>query len=45
MATDPSLQSVIQFTNILSPIGVRVTKMTGSRSDDWIYWHIGYKFS
>jgi hypothetical protein len=23
----------------------RVTKIAGSRSDDWIYWHIGYKFS
>jgi hypothetical protein len=21
-----------------------VTKMTGSISDDWIYWHLGYKF-
>jgi hypothetical protein len=21
---------------------VRVTKITGSRSDDWIYWHVGY---
>jgi hypothetical protein len=21
---------------------VRVTKITGSRSDDWIYWHFGY---
>jgi hypothetical protein len=24
---------------------VRATKMTGSSSDDWIYWHLGYKFS
>jgi hypothetical protein len=22
--------------------GVRVTKITGSRLDDWIYWHFGY---
>jgi hypothetical protein len=25
--------------------GVRVTKITGSSSDDWIYYHLGYKFS
>jgi hypothetical protein len=24
---------------------VRVTIVTGSSSDDWIYWHFGYKFS
>jgi hypothetical protein len=24
---------------------VRVTKITGPRSDDWIYWHFGYKLS
>jgi hypothetical protein len=24
--------------------GVRVTKITGSSSDDWIYWHFGYSF-
>jgi hypothetical protein len=23
---------------------VRATKVTGSISDDWIYWHFGYKF-
>jgi hypothetical protein len=23
-------------------MGVRVTKITGSSSDDWIYQHIGY---
>jgi hypothetical protein len=26
-------------------MGIRVTKMMGSRHDDWIYWHFGYKFS
>jgi hypothetical protein len=26
-------------------MGVRVTKITGSRSDNWIYWHFDYKFS
>jgi hypothetical protein len=26
-------------------MGVRVTKITGSGSDDWIYGHFGYKFS
>jgi hypothetical protein len=25
--------------------GVRETKMKGSRSDDWIYWHFGYNLS
>jgi hypothetical protein len=24
---------------------VRVAIMAGSRSDDWIYWHFGYKLS
>jgi hypothetical protein len=24
--------------------GGTVTKITGSSSDDWIYWHFGYKF-
>jgi hypothetical protein len=22
-------------------MGVRVTKITGSKSDDWIYWYLG----
>jgi hypothetical protein len=26
-------------------VRVHVTKITGSSSDDWIYWHFGYKFS
>jgi hypothetical protein len=30
---------------ILSRVGgVSVTKLTGPRSDDWIYQHFGYKF-
>jgi hypothetical protein len=24
---------------------VHVTIMTGSSSDDWIYWHVGYNLS
>jgi hypothetical protein len=24
---------------------VRMTKMMGSSSDDWIYWHFGYNLS
>jgi hypothetical protein len=24
---------------------IRVTKITGSSSDDWIYWHFGYTLS
>jgi hypothetical protein len=32
--------------NILSRVGgVRVIKLTGSSSDDWIYWHFGYDLS
>jgi hypothetical protein len=31
--------------NIVTCMGVRVTKITGSRSDEWIYWHFDYKFS
>jgi hypothetical protein len=30
--------------NIVTCKWVRVTKIKGSRSDDWIYWHFGYKF-
>jgi hypothetical protein len=31
--------------NIVTCRGVRVTKKTGSSSDDWIYWHFGYSLS
>jgi hypothetical protein len=31
--------------NIVTCRRVRVTIMTGSSSDDWIYWYIGYNFS
>jgi hypothetical protein len=31
--------------NIVTCRVVRVTKITGSRSDDWIYWHFGYSLS
>jgi hypothetical protein len=30
---------------IFTCMGIRVTKITGSRSDHWIYWYFGYKFS
>jgi hypothetical protein len=30
---------------ILTRVWVRVTKITGSSSDDWIYWHFGYNLS
>jgi hypothetical protein len=31
---------------ILSRVGgLYVTNITGSRLEDWIYWHFGYKFS
>jgi hypothetical protein len=37
---------VNRVLSILSRVGgERVTKITGSSSDDWIYWHFGYKFS
>jgi hypothetical protein len=31
------------YLYIVTCIGVRVMKITVSRSDDWIYWHFGYK--
>jgi hypothetical protein len=31
--------------NTVKYMGLRVTKITGSRADDWIYWHIGYFLS
>jgi hypothetical protein len=31
--------------NIITCRVVCVMKMTGSSSDDWIYWHFSYKFS
>jgi hypothetical protein len=31
--------------NIVTCMVVRSTKMTGSSSDDWIYWHLGYNLS
>jgi predicted ABC-type sugar transport system permease subunit len=33
------------YIYIVTCMGVHVTKITGSRSDDWYYWHLGYKFS
>jgi hypothetical protein len=36
---------VLGQINIVTCRGVHVTKLTGSRSDDWIYWHFCYKFS
>jgi hypothetical protein len=31
--------------NIVTCTVVRVTKITGSSSDVWIYWHFGYTLS
>jgi hypothetical protein len=31
--------------NIVTCGTVHVTKITGSRLDDWIYWHFGYNLS
>jgi hypothetical protein len=36
---------LLECLDILPRVGVRVTKITGSRSDGWIYWHFGYNFS
>jgi hypothetical protein len=30
---------------IVTCMGVPMTKITGSSSDDWIHWHFGYNFS
>jgi hypothetical protein len=32
-------------TDIVTCTVVRMTKMMGSSSDDWIYWHFGYNLS
>jgi uncharacterized metal-binding protein len=41
--------NVVEWVTLLLHIvvctGVHVTKITGSRSDDWIYWHFGYNLS
>jgi hypothetical protein len=29
----------------MSRVGIRVTNIAGSRSDDWIYCHVGYNLS
>jgi hypothetical protein len=36
---------ITEVINIVTCRVVRMTIMTGSSSDDWIYWHFGYKFS
>jgi hypothetical protein len=36
---------ISKVQNIFTCRGVRVTKISGSISDDWIYWHFGYTFS
>jgi hypothetical protein len=36
---------VLKSKNIVTCKRVRVTKLTGSTSDDWIYEHCGYVFS
>jgi hypothetical protein len=36
---------ILSCIRIVTCRRVRVTIMTGSNSDDWIYWHFGYKFS
>jgi hypothetical protein len=33
------------FKHIVTYRVVCVTKLTGSSSDDWIYWHFGYNLS
>jgi hypothetical protein len=33
------------LVNIVMCRSVRLTKIAGSSSDDWIYWHFGYNLS
>jgi hypothetical protein len=33
------------YLYIITCRGLRVTKITDSRSGDWIYWHFGYRYS
>jgi hypothetical protein len=38
-----TLESTVNWNNNVTCRVVRLTKMTGSSSDDWIFWHLGYK--
>jgi hypothetical protein len=42
-ASNPYVYNYIK--NFVTCRGICVTKIRDSRSDDWIYWHFGYKFS
>jgi hypothetical protein len=37
--------TVRSYSIVTCKVVVRVTKIIGSTSDDWIYYHLGYKFS
>jgi hypothetical protein len=39
------LLATMRRRNIVTCRGARIMKITGSGSDDWIYWHFGYKLS
>jgi hypothetical protein len=41
----PPLPNTSLCHSIVTCRVVRVTKITGSSSDDWIYWHFGYSIS
>jgi hypothetical protein len=43
--TEVFRNKTVSLIHIFTCKGVRVTKITGSRSDDWIYWHFGYNRS
>jgi hypothetical protein len=37
-----NFQYVFNDINIATRMGVRMAKLMGSSSDDWIYWHFCY---
>jgi hypothetical protein len=44
-ALDRATTMIVVEYNTATCMGVGVTKITGSSSDDWIYWHFGYSLS
>jgi hypothetical protein len=45
LAMDPILSEPPTWHQNVTCMGVHVTKITGSNSHDWIYWHFGYMLS
>jgi hypothetical protein len=44
-ALDRATTVIVVEYNTAKCMGVCVTKITGSSSDDWVYWHFGYSLS